>query len=202
MKEYLSHALKDGSLVSISDVPNGLACDCFCPNPKCSARLIARKGEKNKHHFAHYRTHDCGGGRESALHIMGKDVIEKHKRIFLPAEAKSEKGSLLSVESVLVEPRNFDGFIPDLLVSCQGREINIEIRVKHAVDAEKRNKLESARLPTIEIDLRDLIDSFTEDTVKTSYNPVKEHRGSIVQLFKRPPKPRKRKKLFAISFLT
>lgn len=46
-----------GEVVSIDDVPSGLKCNCICPN--CHVRLIAKKGKKNVHHFAHVNGAEC-----------------------------------------------------------------------------------------------------------------------------------------------
>ena len=44
----------DGEIVSIDDVPAGLACDCVCPG--CHADLVGKKGMQGRtHHFAHYK---------------------------------------------------------------------------------------------------------------------------------------------------
>ncbi|MGN5043167.1 competence protein CoiA family protein [Aeromonas sp. 3P] len=38
-------------IVSIEDVPSGKACGCTCID--CNEPLVAKKGEVNRHHFAH-----------------------------------------------------------------------------------------------------------------------------------------------------
>lgn len=66
--EGLDFALsrKTGRMVDVTMVARGLACDCVCAH--CGALLQAKKGRKNRHHFAHYvagrATGLCGGGRE------------------------------------------------------------------------------------------------------------------------------------------
>jgi competence CoiA-like predicted nuclease len=52
----LPFGLRDGELVHISTVQSGLACKCSCA--ACDAILIARKGIKNAHHFAHYKAEE------------------------------------------------------------------------------------------------------------------------------------------------
>lgn len=49
--------IETGEVVSIDDVPSGLKCNCICPN--CNVRLIAKKGKKNVHHFAHVNGAEC-----------------------------------------------------------------------------------------------------------------------------------------------
>ena len=45
MKNQLNllYALRDNSIVSISDVESGLKCGCVCP--ACGERLVAKKGK-------------------------------------------------------------------------------------------------------------------------------------------------------------
>lgn len=48
------YALKEGKIVHVDSVANGLACDCICPS--CNLPVIAYNNPKNKnaHHFQHY----------------------------------------------------------------------------------------------------------------------------------------------------
>lgn len=78
----LPYGLKDGKLVHISEVDKGKKCGCVCP--ACDSPLIAKKGEKTIHHFAHDKKYICNNGVETALHIAAKDMLEKEKRIHLP----------------------------------------------------------------------------------------------------------------------
>jgi Competence protein CoiA-like family len=76
----------NGKMVSIDAVIRGLACQCFCS--ACNAPLIARKGEKNQHHFAHYvETENCAEARETALHKFAKELICRSsltRRVYTP----------------------------------------------------------------------------------------------------------------------
>ena len=64
-------ALKDGRLVHISEVENGLQPECLCP--ACESPLVARKGSLKIHHFAHAAESDCQP--ETLLHILGKQLL-------------------------------------------------------------------------------------------------------------------------------
>jgi len=79
----LPYGIKCGKLVHISEVESGLACGCVCPS--CDAQLVARKGAKVVHHFAHHSTYPCEYALETALHIAAKDILNDQKRIILPA---------------------------------------------------------------------------------------------------------------------
>lgn len=54
-----------GEVVGIDDVRSrGLNCNCKCA--ACNGDFIARKGEKNKHHFAHQSNYECVYANELA----------------------------------------------------------------------------------------------------------------------------------------
>ena len=46
----ITHAKRQGKLVSIKDVPSGKGCNCTCT--KCGETLLAIKGMKNEQHFS------------------------------------------------------------------------------------------------------------------------------------------------------
>ncbi|MCP2936044.1 competence protein CoiA, partial [Salmonella enterica subsp. enterica serovar Typhimurium] len=71
-------------LVNAKDVPNGLACDCFCPG--CGEDLIAvNEGKVKGPHFRH-TTSNCsiGGNYESYIHWLSKEVFKHLDSITLP----------------------------------------------------------------------------------------------------------------------
>ncbi len=75
----------DGRMVHVNDVPNGLACGCFCP--VCNAPLVARQGKIRVPHFAHTAGRDCQRAGETALHMAAKQVLQDLKGcIVLPEE--------------------------------------------------------------------------------------------------------------------
>ena len=68
----IPYADLNGELVHVSQVERGLACGCVCV--ECGGTLIARKGEKTRHHFAHHTLNrNCDG--ESLLHRLGKRIL-------------------------------------------------------------------------------------------------------------------------------
>lgn len=72
----LPFGLKDGELVSIDSVPSGLECGCVCP--VCNKKLVARKGDKKVHYFAHHSIAKCSG--ETLLHYLAKYFLAKRIR--------------------------------------------------------------------------------------------------------------------------
>jgi len=69
-------------LKHISEVKKGKKCQCRCP--ACGAKLIAKKGRRKKHHFAHYFVSECAGGAETALHHYAKLLLLQKRQIKLP----------------------------------------------------------------------------------------------------------------------
>lgn len=59
----LTYAQKNEKLVHVSEVERGLKCGCVCP--ACGEVLIARKGNKVVHHFAHKSTIECQYGYQN-----------------------------------------------------------------------------------------------------------------------------------------
>lgn len=78
----LIYALKDGNIVSIDEVQSGKDCGCVCP--ACGDELIARKGEKRMHHFAHRSNEDCEYGYESSLHLAAKAILSRSEKMVIP----------------------------------------------------------------------------------------------------------------------
>ena len=157
----LIYALKDGNIVSIDEVQSGKDCGCVCP--ACGDELIARKGEKRMHHFAHRSNEDCEYGYESSLHLAAKDILSRSEKMVIPPiyvefPQSGKSKELLSlkkeipVDRVELEKR-FDTIIPDIVVYSGDKYFFIEIYVTHPIDDEKLKKLKEKNISTIEIDL-------------------------------------------------
>jgi len=146
---------------------SGLKCGCVCP--ACGYQLVARMGDKNRHHFAHYRDSDCSKAAETGIHLRAKEVIQVRKTFFLPEKVVSvtrrHQHNKVAASSLLVNggtPVHFErvdvekpekGFQPDLTGHTRGRKLFIEIRVTHAVDKEKQAKIEASATSCVEINL-------------------------------------------------
>ncbi|MEH6949117.1 competence protein CoiA family protein [Bacillus sp. JJ634] len=148
---------KDNTLVHISEVESGLKCNCVCPS--CYHPLIAKKGPKTTHHFAHDKGKDCEYGLETSLHLAAKEVLEKYKKIVLPEVfLEGQSGWRLSKEIEL----NFDdvriemyhqGIVPDVLIYVQGKPLMVEITVTHKTGEEKIQKVRKQGISILEINL-------------------------------------------------
>ena len=157
----LIYALKDGNIVSIADVPSGKKCGCVCP--ACGDELIARKGQKRMHHFAHRSNEDCEYGYESSLHLAAKDILSRSEKMVIPPvyvefpqsgkpKELISKERKIPIDDVKLEKR-FDDIIPDIVVDSGDEHFFIEIYVTHPIDDEKLKKLKEKKISTIEIDL-------------------------------------------------
>ncbi len=87
---HLLFALRGGQWTGIRSVASGLACGCVCP--ACDAALVAKKGHKQQHHFAHARGAICTGGLETALHRLAKAALVAQRGLMLPAVEVYNKG--------------------------------------------------------------------------------------------------------------
>jgi hypothetical protein len=82
----LPYGLRDGQLLHISEVANGLGCACTCPG--CGARLVARnQGQRKVAHFAHHQAPECPYGLQTAIHLAAKEVFLKYHAFCLPGAA-------------------------------------------------------------------------------------------------------------------
>lgn len=176
----LEYGVKNGKIINIMDLPmesKGLQCECVCPG--CGGPLIARKGAKKKHHFAHY-SQPCNlvAAQQTALHMLAKEIIEEEKAFLFPGysvsredvewkpadqpynyhqepELQYREPYRAKCESVTLE-RKVSDFVPDIIVSIRGKICLIEIAVTHFIDEEKHKKIEAVGLPMVEVDLSSL----------------------------------------------
>jgi hypothetical protein len=167
-----------GRLVHASTVPRGLACGCICP--QCAAPLQARQGDVLRHHFAHAADARCSGALETALHKLAKQIIVETGRVWVP-ELAAGYPTQWTGEEFRVQLRVCkQGWIvgsataevtmgdirPDVVVQAASMPLAVEIFVAHEVDGEKRAKIRSADLSTIEIDLSGYPRSFDPEELR------------------------------------
>lgn len=176
MSIQLPFGKKEEKLIHISDVESGLQCGCVCPS--CEAPLIARKGQKTAHHFAHYKTKSCSTAVETALHWSAKNILAESLKICLPATEvhfntfrkpfELVKSDYLHFDDVHLE-QPLDDTVPDVLLEKKGRKLALEIKVSHEVDEEKADYLKKRGISVLEIDLskepRDITPSNLQDII-------------------------------------
>lgn len=161
MELKLPFGLKDGKFVEVSEVERGLNCRCTCP--ACGHKLIARKGRKTVHHFAHYKGQECAHAYETTLHLAAKEILERTQSFMLP-EVKSRFGlgtmamtslspsTIIKIDRIYLE-KKLDAIIPDIILESNGRKLLVEIAVTHFIDDPKLKKIKAMGVSTIEIDL-------------------------------------------------
>ena len=151
----------NGNIVDVHSVPRGLSCGCTCPG--CGTPLVARKGTKTVHHFAHYRDQNnefnCEHGLESGLHKAAKKIISEGSLLKLPElvidgitlyKPRTWKYSQAKQEVRLGDSNHI---VVDVMLSDGKRSLAIEIAVTHFIDKDKLDKIKELNLSTIEIDL-------------------------------------------------
>lgn len=167
----LTYALKDGEITHISKVERGLKCGCNCP--ACGEKLVARKGQRVMHHFAHQTTKDCEYGYESSLHLAAKEILFQAKKMVIPPvyvhfpNSYKEKVLLCDAKEVTIDrvelEQRFSNVVPDVVVYIGTKRLFIEVFVTHYIDEEKLDKLKTADISTIEIDLSKTDHSITTE---------------------------------------
>lgn len=153
-------------VMHVDDVSSGLACDCTCLG--CGNQLVARKGEVNRHHFAHHvqSENPCC---ESIVHKLSKEIIREHKKVGLPrfvcsyveqdmydeeiSEKFEEAARTVLFTSVELEKSN-GSYRPDIVgKSEEGKYIAIEIVMTNDVSEEKKEKIKTLQHDVLRINM-------------------------------------------------
>lgn len=150
-KPNLIYALNaNGKPVHIDSVPNGRACGCRCP--RCNGELEARNGGTERaHHFAHGDGADCVGAVESAIHCLAKEILKETLCVCLPQGAGIQKFDRIDTEKNYLELK----LRPDCVGYYGNKQLWVEFKRTHEVDAQKAGKIISAHIDCIEIDLNE-----------------------------------------------
>jgi hypothetical protein len=173
MSEFkLPFGLKDGRLVHVSDVEQGLACGCICP--ACKEALVARKGGVTTHHFAHHGGTSCERGLETAMHLAAKQILNESRTMALPEvkvgfhcyrnSLEITPEGMHAIDEVREEHR-IDGTVPDMLVYRGTTPLLVEIRVTRAADDAKLQKIRGLGISALEIDLSSAPHSLSMETL-------------------------------------
>ena len=155
-------ALRGDQIITITEAERGLQCNCTCM--ACGSRLIAKKGARHAHHFAHYKGQACEHGLETALHRRIKTLFEQRRSINLPPiRLHRQKGAYLPAKrfqySAVEEERKLGRLQPDLLLRAGNKVLLVEIAVTHRSPPEKLVKLRRLGYAAIEIDALALYES-------------------------------------------
>lgn len=154
----------EGRIVHVDEVLRGSDCGCRCPS--CDSPLIARQGEVRGWHFAHHHDAACVGAVETALHRAAKQLLHDEPGLMLPGLLVSEnwiapsgtahpgaamvEPCWIDFDQVLLEPTV--GVIrPDAIALLATQTWILEVRVHHAVDMAKRQRIAAIGWPAVEI---------------------------------------------------
>ncbi|WP_413521135.1 competence protein CoiA family protein [Psychrobacter glacincola] len=144
-------------IVNVKQVERGLACMCFCF--ECSEPVVARKGEKNEHHFAHLSNKEsCTIHPESILHKFAKQVIMEEKYLTLPSlpDDENDEDRTWQFDQLIAE-QSVGCIRPDIVATIDGEMMFIEVAVTSFIDTDKSNFIKQLGIKTVEINLREII---------------------------------------------
>ncbi|WP_097280103.1 competence protein CoiA family protein [Caenispirillum bisanense] len=155
---HIAWAVRGEHLVSIEQVPSGLAADCTCP--ECGASLIARRGEERDHHFAHQPGARCvlaAGASAAGLSSTDAELrlamrvlraaLSHRARIQLPNDALTQvidrdpavrMGNSLLVDQIVV------------MHNGEPRTVTIEVTATRRLSSERIELLRAAELDVCE----------------------------------------------------
>lgn len=144
-------------LVSVDEVANGLACNCFCP--ACFCKLEAKQGDIREHHFAHYDKSECEGAIKAELHLIAINLLNELKMIHLPPVTLNRNGKIDYYNDTVLtnivhvdEERNNN--IPRVVVKFNsGKVLYIEVDVQYAQDKTQFEKYKKCNQSAIQIQL-------------------------------------------------
>ena len=160
----------DGDLRHIEEVERGEACNCVCPDPTCGQTLIARKGPKRAHHFAHKRG-TCEWAVEYVISAVAERVVREAGAMVFPKltyrnaladdEEELSPSRRMRIASVSLVQESGRGN-PDLLVACSDksgavREFLVVICLVHGLSKKSQEAIRTAGRDVFAVDLRLLL---------------------------------------------
>ena len=126
--------------------------------------MVAKKGSRQAHHFAHYKGADCAYGLETGLHLRIKALFRKRRSIVVPAlylhrQSKAYFQPYLFKYDRVEEEPYVGQLYPDLILRKGQRALLLEIAVTHQTPPCKQQKLRKLGLPALEIDALSLYET-------------------------------------------
>ena len=130
----------NGKLVHVDNVPNGLECNCICPN--CKEKLLARHGDIREHGFAHHsetRRANIEICYMVILYKLAEHLLQIKKRIRVPAYYGIFKEKDIEFTNVMVDSRyEREDKQPDVVATTKdGEQYLVEFSFKHKVQHKK-----------------------------------------------------------------
>lgn len=137
----IPYAERSGALIHVAEVTSGLHPDCVCP--ACKRPVVARKGPKKTHHFAHLAETNCQP--ETVAHVTAKRLLAERitkalwQNAHLPIVWQCQKcpgihqGNLLRKASRVEIECALPGCRPDITLFGPGGKVVaiVEIIVTH-----------------------------------------------------------------------
>lgn len=145
---------KSGNMVHVDDVPQGLACDCFCP--RCHERLLARHGNIRHHGFAHH-SETRGANLKICymvtLYKLAEQIVLRRKKICAPSYYGIFPKRIIDFTEVRIDDR-YDRIDkqPDIVArTSDGKQFLIEFSFDYKV--QRTSPIDYRNLNCLEIDL-------------------------------------------------
>jgi hypothetical protein len=173
-------------IVNIKQVERGLACMCFCF--ECGEPVVARKGEKNEHHFSHLNNKEsCNIHPESILHKFAKQVIMEERSLTLPSlpDDTNHEEKTWQFDN-LIEEQSIGSIRPDIVATVDKEMMFIEVAVTSFIDTDKLALIKNLGIKTIEIDLREILSEAIEIPSKEAKDYILNHVHNKQWIFPEP----------------
>lgn len=144
----------NGNMVHVDSVPQGLDCNCICPN--CKERLLARHGNVRAHGFAHH-SETRGANLKICymviLYKLAEQIILQRKKIYAPSYYGIFKESILDFAEVKVDSRyDREDKQPDVIATTNnGKQYLIEFTFDYKI--QRTEPIDYKNLNCLEIDL-------------------------------------------------
>lgn len=153
--------LPSGELVDVSEVERGLKCGCLCPG--CRSPLVARQGEINIHHFAHYGAPACKEALEIAITQAILQILNETKQIRLPPLTFKVRlvrdARILSFEQAIHKPVLGHGITPTLGIKIKDKTLGIVLQYQR-YSPTVCHVLARAKQPALLINLAAMVSSY------------------------------------------
>ena len=172
--------------VSVYDVDKNDLDEYFCA--ECGTKFIPVQPSDSRKQwfFRHESLGNCDGSRETAIHLMAKQILVEDREIMLPYLLMKPEPHIyieykwhreINKLYQLGERRLFhfdsvqdevwqDGRIPDIVAVAGDRKLFVEIVVTHDIDDEKLNWIRERNISTLRVSLGGLSYESTKEDVK------------------------------------
>lgn len=158
-----------GQLLQADEVPNGLACECTCP--ECHQALVAaNQGTKVLPYFRHQQS-ACEGGHAAGVRRRAIELIAAERQLRLPPftqaiSAKTMNGFVIrksvSFEASLLQAQcayagvKLSGVTADVVLTAGKHQLLVYVRAAKRQDHQKESTLLALGMSVIALDLQHL----------------------------------------------